>query len=228
MATKSPPVSENSPLPKDSERHNWPAGIRRDIARPNRRYSRFVFWMKFVLPIIAIGLVAYVFILPNLDLSQKVEIEWADIVLDDESLSMINPQFVGSDADSQQFVVTADKALQSNSGDKEIILSNLQADISLSSGSWISISAASGKLNPATNILDLRGEISIFSDSGDQLLASAATIDLKNKRITSDQPLRGHGPLGQIEADSMSADQITGNIRFTGNVRLVIPAKTRN
>lgn len=228
MAADNPPMSDSTKLPEESERRNWPADIRRDIAPPGRRYSRFVSWMKFGLPIIAIGLIGYVFIFPKFELSQKVEIEWADIVLDDESLSMVNPKFVGADAKSQQFVVTADKALQSNSGDKEVTLSNLQADITLASGGWVSISAPRGKLNPATNILDLEGEISIFSDSGDQLLAQSATIDLKNNRITSNQPLQGHGPLGQIEADSMSADQTSGNIRFTGNVRLLIPARTRN
>lgn len=228
MTADTPPISENGNLPEGSERRSWPADIRRDITPPDRRYSRFVSWMKVGLPIIAIGLIGYVFIFPKFELSQKVEIEWADIELDDESLSMINPKFVGSDAQNQQFTVTADKALQSSIGDKEVALLNLQADITLASGRWISIAAPSGKLNPATNILDLSGEISIFSDSGDQLLAQTARIDLKNKRITSDRPLQGHGPLGQIRADSMAADQVSGNIRFTGNVRLLIPAGTRN
>jgi lipopolysaccharide export system protein LptC len=220
-------MSGNSKLPKDSERQKWPADIRRDVISPHRGYSQFVTWMKYGLPVIALGLIASVFLLPKFDLAKKVEIEWASIVFDDESLSMVNPRFLGSDIDNQQFVVTADKALQSSTGAKEVTLTNIQADITLNSGRWISIASPSGIFNPETNILDLTGEISIFSDSGDQLIANSATVDLAKKRINSDKPLQGHGPLGQLEADSMSADQMTGNLKFVGNVRLLIPARSR-
>ena len=101
-------------------------------------------------------------------------------------------------------------------------LKNIQADITLPSKDWISISAPKGDLDTETGVLDLYGKIDIFSDSGNQLSANSARVNLKKRTITSKNRLKGHGPLGAIEADSLAADQITGNIRFDGNVKLTI------
>ncbi|WP_339715090.1 LPS export ABC transporter periplasmic protein LptC [uncultured Sneathiella sp.] len=188
----------------------------------NARYSHFVAIIKFILLGLAILLVGLAFILPNLDKPEGFTLDYADVTVSDDGLTMKNPQYVASDISDRNYVVTADTATQKTATASLVSLKNLQADITLNSGDWISVSAPEGELDTETGILDLYGEINVFSDSGNQLTANSATVDLKKNTIRSDKPLKGHGPLGIIEADRLVADQITGNIRFDGNVKLII------
>ncbi|MAL79046.1 MAG: LPS export ABC transporter periplasmic protein LptC [Sneathiella sp.] len=191
-------------------------------AKFNARYSHFVSIIKFILLGLAILLIGLAFILPNLDQPEGFTLDYADVTVSDDGLTMKNPQYVASDINEQQYVVTADTATQKSPTATLVALKNLQADITLTSGDWISITAPEGELNTETGILDLYGKIDIFSDSGNQLAANSARVDLKQQTVVSQNPLKGHGPLGTIEADSLAADQITGNIRFDGNVKLTI------
>ncbi|MFC4271919.1 LPS export ABC transporter periplasmic protein LptC [Sneathiella chungangensis] len=217
-------------LPADKEIPNETiAGTQDFIGTPsfaemkfNARYSHFVAIIKFILLGLAILLVGLAFILPNLDKPEGFTLDYADVTVSDDGLTMKNPQYVASDINERQYVVTADTATQKSATASLVSLKNLQADITLSSGDWISVTAPTGDLDTETGILDLYGEIDIFSDSGNQLAANSARVDLKNRTIKSDHPMKGHGPLGAIEADSLAADQITGNIRFDGNVKLII------
>jgi lipopolysaccharide export system protein LptC len=188
----------------------------------NARYSHFVAIIKFILLGLAILLVGLAFILPNLDKPEGFKLDYADVTVSDDGLTMKNPQYVASDINERQYVVTADTATQKSTTDSLVSLKNIQADITLPSEDWISISAPEGELNTETGILDLFGKIDIFSDSGNQISADSARVNLKKQTITSKNPLKGHGPLGAIEADSLAADQITGNIRFDGNVKMTI------
>lgn len=217
-------------LPADEKISNETiAGTRDFIGTPsfaemkfNARYSYFVSIIKFILLGLAILLIGLAFILPNLDRPEGFTLDYADVTVSDDGLTMKNPQYVASDISERQYVVTADTATQKTATASLVSLKNLQADITLSSGDWISVTAPEGELDTETGILNLYGEIDIFSDSGNQLAANSARVDLKNRTINSDKRLKGHGPLGAIEADSLAADQITGNIRFDGNVKLII------
>lgn len=186
------------------------------------RYSHFVAIAKFMLLGLAVLLIGLAFILPNLEKDEGFTLDYADLIVSDDSLTMKNPQFVASDLSNQSYVVTADTATQKTATSPEIALKNLQADITLKSGEWVSLSAPEGLLNQKTGLLQLYGDITIFSDSGDQFTMKSAKVDLKKRTIVSPNPIVGHGPLGTIEADKLVADQLTGRLRFVGNVRLKI------
>ncbi|WP_373088583.1 LPS export ABC transporter periplasmic protein LptC [Sneathiella sp.] len=188
----------------------------------NSRYSHFVAIIKFILLGLAILLVGLAFVLPNLDREEGFTLNYADVTLSDDGLTMKNPQYVASDLSDRQYVVTADTASQKTASASEVTLKNLQADMSLKSGDWISVSAPDGDLNTKTGLLHLYGKIDIFSNNGNQLIAQSADVDLKKGTIESSHPLTGHGPLGAIEADSLAGNQKTGTIRFEGNVKVTI------
>jgi lipopolysaccharide export system protein LptC len=193
-----------------------------DGVKFSSRYSHFVSVIKFILLGLAILLVGLAFVLPNLEKEEGFTLDYADLILSDDSLTMKNPQFVASDLSNQNYVVTADTATQKTATSSEVTLKNLQADITLKSGEWISLSAPDGVLDQDSGLLQLFGDINIFSDSGDQFTMKSAEVNLKKRTIVSPNPVIGHGPLGAIEADRLVADQLTGKLRFEGNVRLKI------
>lgn len=188
----------------------------------NSRYSHFVAIIKFILLGLAILLVGLAFVLPNLDKEEGFTLDYADVIMTDDSLTMKNPRFAANDQDNQYYVVTADSASQKATDDAFVTMTNLQADITLKSGDWISLSAPAGDLDTETGLLNLFGTINIFSDSGNELTANSAKVDLKKHTVISPNPIKGHGPLGVLEADSLVADKLSGRLRFEGNVKLII------
>lgn len=179
--------------------------------------------MKFLLPIAALILIALAFFLPTLNQDDtSISLEYQNVTVGDHKLTMSKPKFMSSGKDNQQYVVTADSATQLDINSKIINLTNLQADISLTNNRWLSLSAPKGKLNPDLGTLDLQDGIDIFSDSGNQIYAKSAHIKLKERVIETPEGLNGHGPMGEIEADSLVADQLNGNIKFVGNVKMTL------
>ena len=76
------------------------------------RYSRFVNFMKFILPLMALALVAAITIWPQLqvmDTSFSIALSNAKLSTK-EGLSMVNARFVGVDHRKQPFSITADIA----------------------------------------------------------------------------------------------------------------------
>ncbi|MBV1887607.1 MAG: LPS export ABC transporter periplasmic protein LptC [Parvibaculaceae bacterium] len=187
------------------------------------RHTRFVSIMKWMLPTLAILLIGVAFIIPGLkDEGDKITLEYANIGQSDNKLTMSKPRFLSSDQGNQQYMVTADSATQETVDNSRVELVNLQADITLSNGQWLSVSAPKGWLDPEAETLDLVGGVEIFSDNGNQIYTQSARVRLSEKRVSSPDGLRAHGPLGEISADSFVANQLTGTLKFEGNVKMTL------
>ncbi|WP_169566552.1 LPS export ABC transporter periplasmic protein LptC [Sneathiella limimaris] len=216
-------ASDDSPL-EPGEPTNSPhlEEIRRKAIQTGT-HTRFVSVMKWVLPTLAVILIATAFILPGLqEESEKITLEYLEIAESDHKLTMTNPRFLSSDRGNQQFMVTADSATQQTGAERQIELINLQADITLSSGRWISIAAPKGWLDTEAEALDLVGGVEIFSDDGNQISAETARVLLSEKKVLSPKGLRSHGPLGELSADSFIANQLSGTLKFEGNVKMTL------
>ena len=72
-------------------------------------YSRYVSFMKFMLPAIALGLIGLILIWPQIKISdQRFSINFKNIQsTNPEDPSMINARFVGTDAKNQPFSIPA-------------------------------------------------------------------------------------------------------------------------
>ncbi|GLQ04993.1 LPS export ABC transporter periplasmic protein LptC [Sneathiella chinensis] len=225
MNRDSTPADKHSGTP-GGKRSFLGAGTRTDLSNHARRagqHTRFVAIMKFLLPVLALILVGLAFLIPSLEEEgNPISLEYSDTDWTDDKLTMNNPRFISSDSGAQQYVVTADSATQMDTNAREIGLVNIQADIFLANGDWLSLSAPNGTLDTETGILDLAGGIEIFSDTGNQIYAQTARVLMKDRIIKSPDGLQGHGPMGKIEADSLVANQLNGNIRFEGHVKMTL------
>ena len=202
-------------------RQRWPAARTRKF---NPLYSRFVGVAKFVLLLVAAGLVALVVVWPQLDDRDEgfrlgVSTVTAKATDDQE---MLNARFTGTDRQNRPYTVTAETALQSTKNENLIDLESPKADITLDDDSWVVLTANSGMFHKKSRMLELKGGVNMFHDMGYEFHTSRASIDMDNGVAEGDAPIQGQGAFGQIEAEGFRLFEKGERIIFTGKTRLVI------
>lgn len=183
---------------------------------PRRR--RFVRFMKFILPTIAFGMLVAVFAWPQLTKRGIPLPIWATR---DEAgaLVMNNPRYRGSDSSGQPYVVTADRAIQDPQDDKQVTMDRVQADFSMSSGQWWSLTSDTGVYNGTSQLLHLFGNIAVFGDRGYEMHGLSAEVNLQTKVIASDEKVWGQTDMGTINANGLRVYEGGRVILFINGVK---------
>jgi lipopolysaccharide export system protein LptC len=198
----------------------------RDAARvlsalPRRR--GFVRFMKFILPLIALGTVVTVFAWPQLSKRGKIIVPtFTDIETANAALVMNNPKYRGTDANGQPYVVTADRAVQDPQDDKQVTLDRVQADVTMTGGEWWSLTADTGLYNGNAHMLDLYGNINVYGDRGNEMHGNSAEINLQTKVISSDDRVWGHAAFGSIRANGLRVYDRGRVIVFINGVKTTV------
>lgn len=196
----------------------------RDTAQQLQRLARHTAMVgvsKYLLVGGAIILVALVFLLPALHKQNANLIPLSAIPEGEaEQPRMKNPQFQSVDRKNQPFRVTADMAEQQEDG--RVRLKNLQADISLSDGSWLAFIASVGFYHPEHNTLELPEEVQLFHNVGYELRTRSVFVSLKEGVAYGYQPVEGQGPAGTLKSEGFHLDNGKGRLMFMPNVTVVL------
>ncbi len=193
------------------------------------RYSIFVGFMKVLLPALAAALILLVVAWPQFTVDDDgFRLSVSKLAPDQaDSLTMLNARFDGLDEKDRPYTLTADMATQSDSNEDLIELELPKADITLEDGTWLALTARSGKYRQQSRILDLTGSVSLFHDKGFELRTEAARVDLAKGVAEGTQPVQGQGSVGFIEAEGFRVLDQGARIIFTGKAHMIINPKTR-
>lgn len=197
-----------------------------------KRYRVFVLSLRFLLPIAAAGILfMIVFFAENEDKSAKLTIE--NVVAEKEKIKpeqitskgiMQRPRFQGVDASNQPYSLIAETAWQEN--ENQIGMQQITADITLKSGSWISLVASEGMYFLSENQAVLNGIVEVFiagkDNSSIQIQTSQSILDIKNAIATSDTAITVKSDLADFSASGFTADRDAQTINFKGPIKLVI------
>ncbi len=196
------------------------------IRRP-AGYSRYVSFMKFLLPAIALGLIVLIFLWPQINVTDhRFTINFKNVrTTNPEDPSMINARFVGTDKKDQPFSITADLAKNVILGSSTVELEMPKADIGVKDGTWLAVTANNGLYDQKRKTLDLLGAVNLFHDSGYEFNTEKATIDLGNGVATSKVKTTGQGPFGNLTAEGFRIENKGNRFFFTGKSKLVIQPK---
>ena len=188
------------------------------------RYSMFVGLMKVVLPAMAAALILLVIAWPQLTKDRsRFTLGVANLGQDQiETLSMLNARYDGIDDKNRPFTLSADVATQSPRNDQIVDLELPKADMTMTDGAWLALTARAGRYNRESEQLDLAGNVSLFHDKGFELRTEYARIDLKRGIATGDQPVEGQGGAGTINAEGFRVSDRGQRILFTGRSHLVL------
>ena len=195
---------------------------RRRTARP-AGYSRVVFFLKVLLPAVAVALVSLVVVWPDfLSDESRFRLNAVKVdVRDAETLNMLNPRFVGTDERNRPFIVTADSASQARADSATVTLAAPKADLTMDDGTWVALTAVDGVYDRTGQAIDLGGGVNIFHDSGYEFRSDTARIDMKNGTASGQEPVEGQGPLGAIQSQGFTILDRGARIVFTGKARMV-------
>lgn len=195
-----------------------------DTRRHTLWYSSFVRAMKFLLPALALLLIALIVAWPHINVSNtRFRIGFADLTVKEaDDSSMVNPRYLGSDKDNQPYSVTAEIARRLAESGNVIELDSPKADLLAKDGTWLVLTANRGIFGRVAETLDLLGSVVLYHDSGYEFLTEKAKIDLETGLAEGDQPVRGQGPFGNLQAEGFRLVNKGQTIYFTGKSKLVI------
>ena len=196
-----------------------------------RVYSRLVAWMKVLLPLSAMALIAVIFLTARNtgDLTKIFTAE--ELATLGAGLRLDNPRFAGLTDAGEAFAIRADWALPDSAMPNFVDLEKPQGEIEMKNGRTVFAKAATGRMHRADKILVLEGGVVIDTSDGYHVETGVLEIDLGAETANAPGPVNGTGPRGRIDAGSMRAaagedGAGAGKIWFENRVRVVfIPAK---
>ena len=199
-------------------------GTARRSSRVSVRYSRFVGIMKLVLPISAAILVGLVIVWPDSDPRRGgLGFTFARVdVGEDGEVGMARVRYVGVDNQNRPFVVTAGRVTPTSEDAQRLALQELQADMTLENGRWITLIANEGTYDRELETLQLDGPVDIYSDDGLELHTESAFVDFVSGLASGQNPVQGQGPFGLLKAKAFELFDNGQRIIFTGGVTLTV------
>ena len=198
----------------------------RATLRGARRYSVFVRIMKGALPLIALGLAAVVFVYVLQPPPARLQMSFKRVSNLANDLSMDKPRLSGSDNDGRPFVISASRASPVSGYGDRIRLMDIVADFSLGDGTGIHVTAGSGVVDTTTRVLQMADGIHMAAQNGYQANTQSAVADLRAGTIHGEKGIDANGALGRITAQRFAMNRTTKQLRFSGDVRMIMNADT--
>ncbi len=194
-------------------------------------YSRVIAWLKIMLPLLALGLLATLFLFSNridpttmepatdLDLRQRAS---------DEQITA--PVFAGSSDSGDLISLNADAARPDPENPGRIVVDAPRARIEMKSGLRIESRADSGVFTLSESRVILSGSAFLSSSAGYEIWTDSLDLALRAVRIESKTPVRAMGPPGRFTAGRMLVtarpDGTGTQLLFTQGVKLIYDPST--
>src|SRR3546814_59223 len=106
--------------------------------------------------------------------------------------------------------------------DQLVTMDNVHADLSMNDGAWWSLTSDTGYYDGRKRLLNLYGNIAVFSDNGYEMHGLSAEINLDTKLLSSDEKVWGHSSLGAITANGLRVYDKGRVIHFINGVKTTI------
>jgi lipopolysaccharide export system protein LptC len=189
-----------------------------------RRHSRRVRLLKFGLPLAALFAMGFFAAATFLADSNTPTPSMQSVSMSDGRVVMAKPKLEGFDADKRPYVMTAERAIQQSASSSIIELEKIVADLPFGKSETAKLTANGGVFDNASNKLDLKDNIRLFTSGGMKAVLSQASINLSTNDMVSDAPVDIVTDVSRITADRMRIEGSGKVFVFESRVRLKIDA----
>lgn len=194
------------------------------------RYTRWVSWLKVLLPLAALGLLSTLFLLSRV-IDPETVIPFADKEIQDRLRDQVvtGPIYHGVTADGDEIAFSADTLTMPLGEMGANKVSGVDIVMDLVSGSQITVTSDEGLFDIADDTADLIGDVVITTSTGFRITSARMITMLSRLDVRSPGPVQSVGPPGTLNAGSMvlSTPQTDGpaQLLFTNGVKLVYTPK---
>ena len=196
--------------------------------RSARRHSFLVSFLRRVLPVLALLVLAAYFISTRMNVTVgdfTASIDGMEVV--DGNLRMLNPTLEGADKKNGKYVVKAEYADQDITSPDIIKLHAIKADMDDPTGGWSKMQAVRGVFDNTAERLIMKDRITVATSSGITGELKYATMDMAT------QTLRSHSPVffelnngnATVRANAMTLRSKEKIITFRGKVAVHLEPK---
>jgi len=194
---------------------------------------------KFLLPVVALGLLTLMAIWPELDrATEQARMAFRRMSGAVDGASMIDARYRGVDERGRPYTLTAERARQSTdqkNGQNRIALVEPKGDLTLSSASgaegenegWLMVQSHEGVFMQHSNELDLSRDVLLYRADGMAMRTQSMAVDLKAGAAAGAEFVHVEGPLGTLDAQGFVLFDKGNVIQFTGPVRAVVNGAER-
>ncbi|MCI2394621.1 LPS export ABC transporter periplasmic protein LptC [Aliiroseovarius sediminis] len=202
------------------------------MVRPDNRYSRFISWLKVLLPVGALALLSTMFLISK-SVDPTTSLSYARVNLEELTgeQRIDSPRFSSVTADGAAITFEANSAVPDPDQANLFTAKVLAARIETPDGGAVDINAATAVINGASNRVDLAGGVTLVTSTDyhittDQLsTAMDSTHAATNGPVTADGPM-GHLTAGQAEITREGEDNDTYLLVFKDGVKLIYQPQT--
>ena len=121
----------------------------------------------------------------------------------DETVRMVNPRYVGRTSDGLPYTLTADQATRVRDNPNELALNVPLLNFYRVVGAEAStIDAVDGIYNDVEQTLELRTDVILTTDDGNECTTAHARIFLDTKLVEGDEPIRCTGDFGVVNGNA--------------------------
>ena len=149
------------------------------------------------------------------DAQKKAEVTVQDVKYD------------GKDDKGRPFSITAVSASHVDGDDRHISLKKPLADITMSGGAYVALTANDGLLDRDADIITLNGDVTLFHDNGLSFQTDIATINLKEKTAEGSDVVEGQNGDGELVSQGFRVLDDGDTIEFTGKAYMKIYPKEK-
>ena len=231
------PTPASSPAPGPA---SGPAGLRKVAprrapgqgpVRPKGRRGTSVRLLKVALPmvvVVTLGYVAYWWLQSRGTVVDPTFIQQVNETNTKAEVTVNDVKYDGKDKKGRPFSITADSASHADGDDRHIALKKPLADITMSSGAYVALTANDGILDRDADVVTLSGDVTLFHDNGLSFQTDSATIDLNAKTAEGNDVVEGQNGDGELVSQGFRVLDDGDTIEFTGKAYMKIYPKQKD
>lgn len=189
--------------------------------RSIRLHSRWVAFLKFLLPASALALLALVVAWPTLNEQVRTRLK-----PEEGQAEIVNPRYLSVDEKNQPYSLTAAKAAQSADKQGFLVLTKPEAEMTDSSGAWVTIDSDLGWYDRTNGVLLMRGNVHVLRDDGSEFTTEEGYSEVRKGTAWGDRHVVGQGPQGEIVAEGFRISDRGRSVVFLNQGKAEV--QTRN
>lgn len=193
-------------------------------------YSRWVSWLKVLLPLTALALLSTLFLLSRA-IDPETVIPFADKEIQDRmrDQQVTGPFFSGTTADGDLISFTAEtlKTPDGQTGSNQA--EDVKVELNILDGAKITVMADMSEFDIANDLAELTGDVVITTSTQYRIISDKLSSRLSAVNLQSPGPVEATGPPGNLSAGRMMMTSTTegkpAQLIFTNGVKLIYTPK---